>query len=216
MDTWKSRVEEVVPIIRVYKIPIILGSVSAVCIVISIYFLFQSTVSQSEIIIQKGESTRSAEVKKLIVVDIGGGVNSPGVYHIPEGSRIWDAITTAGGLSEQANTELVEKTINRAARVLDGSKLYIPTSKTTSHNNDSKNDDGGDITSYNSNTGVKGDSIVSINEASQAELEGLPGIGPVTAQKIIQNRPYMNLDELHQKKVVGKKLYEQIQSRVSL
>lgn len=216
MDTLKGRVEDIVARIGVYKIPILLGLISVFCIVISIYILFQSTVSQSEIVIKKGESSGSAELKKLIMVDIGGGVNNPGVYKIPEGSRIWDAITTAGGLSEQANTELIEKTINRAARLLDGAKVYIPLHNETSHNNKEVIKESDDITSYNNSMDIKGDSIVSINEASQSELEGLPGIGPVTAQKIIDHRPYMNLEELQQKKIVGKKLYEQIQSRVSL
>jgi competence protein ComEA len=212
MNELLSKIEEYKILLHQYKVPLFFGIISIICICISLYIFIQNNTYKTEIDIKIGESSQSATLKKLIIVDISGGVEHPGVYEVMEGSRISDVITIAGGLSSDADNILIEKSINRASRVLDGTKIYIPI---TSHNNEEDNNEVLN-TSHNKDIVVKGDSIISINSASNEELESLPGVGPSTASKIIDNRPYMNLDELITKKAVGKKLFEQIHTRISL
>ena len=139
----------------------------------------------------------SATISAELVVDIGGEVVRPGVYKLPVGSRIEDALRVAEGLTVGADTDYINKYLNRAAKLSDGQKLYIP------HKSEAR--------STKSETNSK----ISINSASQGELEGLPGIGPVTAGKIIAGRPYQNISELIEKRIVGQKLYDQIKDLVS-
>jgi len=140
----------------------------------------------------------SATISAELVVDIGGEVVRPGVYKLPVGSRIEDALRVAEGLTVGADTDYINKYLNRAAKLSDGQKLYIP------HKSEAR--------STKSETNSK----ISINSASQGELEGLPGIGPVTAGKIIAGRPYQNISELIEKRIVGQKLYDQIKDLVSI
>lgn len=212
MEELLTRVEEYRIAFDQYKVPIILILMCLICFIIAGYLWVQSAMPTSSIQILTGDSSQSGQLKKMIMVDVGGGVNSPGVYEIAEGSRIVDAIQAAGGLSEEASQEMVEKAINQAARVLDGAKLYIPI-KQTSHNEDIL---GIDNTSHNNETVEQGSNFISINTATQAQIEALPGVGPVTAIKIIDNRPYMNIEELIQKKAVGSKLFEQIRPHITL
>ncbi len=123
----------------------------------------------------------------------------PGVYTLPQGSRVEDAITAAGGLGSAADEVLYAKTINRAAKIVDGAKLYIPAKGEQS-------------------PGTQGavSTLVNVNSASQSELESLPGVGPVTAQKIIDNRPYLTLDDVVTKKAIGASLYDKLKNSLSL
>lgn len=143
--------------------------------------------------------------QKLISVDISGAVRNPGVYQLSELSRVEDAINAAGGFSDEVNSEFVAKFINQAQKLADGSKIYVPRS--------------GEEVTIPATGQVAGNSIsakVNINTSNQSELESLPGIGPVTASKIISSRPYQSIDELLSKKVVGKAVYEKIKESVSV
>ena len=67
-----------------------------------------------------------------------------------------------------------------------------------------------------SSEGIAVGTLININTSSQSQLEILPGIGPVTAQKIILGRPYGSVDELLGKKIVGTKVFDQIKERISV
>jgi competence protein ComEA len=138
-----------------------------------------------------------------IAVDVEGAVQHPGVYRIDSQSRVEDALSAAGGYSAEADRQRISKTLNLASRVTDGAKVYIPAVGETAV--------AGAETAGGDQSG-----IVSINGASQSEIEALPGIGAVTAGKLIQGRPYTSLEELMSKKVVGKKVFEQIKDKISL
>ncbi len=118
-----------------------------------------------------------------ITVSISGAVQEPGVYELPWGSRLADLIELAGGLSYDA-----ESTLINPAELLDAnSNVFIPY-----------------ITIY------KGEGLISLNSATQTELETLPGIGPSTANKIILNRPYHNLEDLLRVSGIGEKTLERL------
>lgn len=144
--------------------------------------------------------------QKMISVDVSGGVSSPGVYQLKDGSKVVDAIKEAGGFSEDANQEYISKYLNMAQKLSDGTKIYVPFAGESTANLKI----GGQI------SGVSQSSRININTASQTELEALPGIGPVTASKIISNRPYQDAGELLSKKVVGKSVYDKIKDLLVL
>jgi competence protein ComEA len=103
----------------------------------------------------------SALPDQLLVIDVQGEVRSPGVYELPQGSRVFDAITAAGGLIGKATAG-----INQARFLEDGEQLLVGVENTTS-----------------SNVGK-----LNLNTATAIELETLPGVGPVLANRIIQDR----------------------------
>lgn len=150
-----------------------------------------------EIISAAGEATFSGK----IIVDVEGGVVNPGVYDLPRDTRVETAISKAGGLSGEADINWVEANINRAKELQDGEKIYIP--KIIDNQESEKVKDT-----------VK--SKISINKASESELDTLPGVGPVTAGKIISGRPYQRLEELLERKILGQKVYEGIKDLVTL
>ena len=146
-----------------------------------------------------------------ISIDIEGSVQKPGVYILPEGSRVKDALVASGGLSSNADREYVSRKINLAQKLIDSAKIYIPAV--------------GEVPSAGSGgvqplLGVEplndaSSKLVSINSASQSELESLPKIGPVTAQKIISGRPYTDISELVSKKILTQKTFDAIKDLIS-
>jgi competence protein ComEA len=147
---------------------------------------------------------------KEIIIDVSGAVVKPGVYALKSDARVKDAILAAGGMSEIADRLKVAQTINLAAQLTDGGKLYIPAvgEQMTGSGGVSENGSGG--SSIGSSTG-----IININSASETDLDALPGVGKVTADKIIANRPYQTVAELVAKKVVGSSEFNKIKDKVS-
>lgn len=154
---------------------------------------------QASIKFEKGQDVSSASSAK-IKVDIEGEVIRPGLYELSSDARVQDALIAAGGLTTNAN----RKAINLAAKIADGQKVYIPAEGEIAKSVAGVSDAGG----------VTG--AISINSASESELDRLPGIGPVTAQKIIDGRPYGAVDELLNRKIVSKSTFEKIQDQISL
>lgn len=153
---------------------------------------------------QKAEEVGSVSEAK-IMVDVSGQVLNPGVYSLSSSSRIQDALIAAGGLSQDADRVYIERYMNLAQKVTDGAKIYIP------RQNESVEQ---------TNTQVAGTStqqgLVSVNSATQSQLEELPSIGPVTAEKIISGRPYSSVEELKTKQIIGEKTFEKIKNSLSL
>lgn len=153
------------------------------------------------------ETTEAQE--KEFVVEVVGAVLTPGVYSLSSESRVEDALVLAGGLSADADREWVEKSLNRAAKIIDGQKIYIP-------QNGEKNSVGGTSGTTNTPGEVTQNSLANINTASLSELDKLPGIGPVYGQSIIDHRPYSSVEELFSKGALKKNVYEKIKDKVSV
>lgn len=137
---------------------------------------------------------------KTIYIDIEGAIEKPGVYILKSGSRLINALQQAQGLTSSADRYQVAKTFNLAKRLIDEEKIYIP---------------------FLEERAVfipesLAQSNISINNSSQTQLELLPGVGPVTAQKIMDKRPFATLEELLIKKVLGQKTYEKIAPLITL
>lgn len=138
-------------------------------------------------------------------VDVEGAVASPGVYILPINARVQDALVAAGGLSGTADRDFVAKSLNLAAKIVDGAKVYIPRI--------------GEIPAANASANSYAGSqvhLIDINSASADELDNLPGIGPVTAQKIISGRPYAAVVDLQSKKIISSGVYEKIKDLVTV
>lgn len=158
-------------------------------------FLFKQKRASSDVQILSANASSSSVAE--IVVHVDGAVISPGVYHLPSNVRIDDVIGAAGGLSADAD----QSRINLAAKLTDGQKVHVFAI-------------GEGITSSQGITSTT--SLININTASETELDKLPGIGPVTAQKIISSRPYSSSGELLSKKVVTKSVYLKIKDLITL
>ena len=144
-----------------------------------------------------------------IVVEVAGAVQNPGVFEMKAGERIFEALALAGGLAGEADREWVEKNINKSEKLKDGQKIYIyRVGEERNREIDEKINSGE----------VKG--LVSLNQATQSELESLPGVGPVMAGKIInyreENGGFRNVEEVKLVAGIGDKLYEGIKDLISL
>lgn len=142
-----------------------------------------------------GEATEAGS----LMVDVEGAVISPGVYKLPPAGRVAQAIAQAGGLASDADRDWVQKYLNQAEKIKDGMKIFIP-----SVNNQLP------ITNDQSN------SKININTAGEGELDTLPGVGPVTAKKIMAGRPYGRAEELLEKKIVTAKVWDQIKELIGV
>jgi competence protein ComEA len=144
-------------------------------------------------------------VPRVVVVHVVGAVRRPGLYELAEGSRIDEAITKAGGPKPKAALELV----NLAAPIADGQQILVPTR--------------GDVTATPA-AGEAAQSVatakVHLNTATLEELDGLPGIGPVTAQNILDYRTehgsFQTVDELDAVSGIGPARLEQLKPLVEL
>lgn len=195
--------------LRQHKTPVFLGLIGLLFLSAGIFFFFKISQPEDKIEIISGEDQKSGQ----LVVDLGGAVEKPGVYELPAGSRLQDLLIEAGGLSSEADRVWVEKNLNRAQRLTDGAKIYIPGK--------------GDLTSPASTQTSAGfvggaastaesSGLVNINNAVQAELENLWGIGPATAQKIIDNRPYQAVNDLLTKKILKSNVYQRIADQLTV
>jgi competence protein ComEA len=113
------------------------------------------------------DTAHEAEGTSDVVVHVAGAVGRPGVYRLPAGSRVTDAVRRAGGFSRGANRDA----INLAARLSDGQQVVVPRPGSAS------------AAAAGGQTGP-----ISVGSASVEQLDQVEGIGPVTAQKIIEFR----------------------------
>ncbi|MBN2117839.1 MAG: ComEA family DNA-binding protein [Anaerolineales bacterium] len=149
---------------------------------------------------------RPAPTEKPVVVYITGAVPRPGVYALPKNARIQDAISAAGGFLAEAD----KSEINLAAVLEDGEKLEVPYIEGASPVI------GTPVPEVETSTSE----VININTASIAELDTLPGIGPTTAQKIIdyreQNGPFLNIEDIINVSGIGPGTYERIKDLITV
>ena len=146
-----------------------------------------------------------------VVIDVAGAVVTPGVYRLRPGARIGDAIDAAGGFSPRVDADRVAAELNLAATLSDGQQVRVPS------RDDPASGAAGPVAGGGAGDSPSG--LIDLNSATQAELESLPGIGPVTAGKIIEARskaPFATVDELRERGLVGEKTFDSIKALVTV
>lgn len=200
---------------RSLLLPLMVGVVGLILIVYGLIQYLASGSSSDSLEFGTTESaTDSAQISSFFMVDVEGAVVRPGVYKLSEDARLQDALIAAGGLAQTADRQAVAKRFNLASKLSDGVKIYIPAAgeQTSSSTQGAL----GVQSSAESSTQNSESGLVSINTASESQLDTLPGIGPVTAGKIITGRPYGTIDELRDKKIVTQSVFEKIKDKISL
>ena len=173
----------------------------------------KETNLQAEVAAVSKDLSTEKEVKEepveqdLITVDVKGAVKSPGIYDLPVGSRVNDAVQKAGGLTEQADS----KSLNLAQKVSDEALVYVPTK-------------GEESASQQAGSGVPSstskDKKVNLNKASLEELKQVKGLGGKRAQDIIDHREtngkFKSVDELKKVSGIGAKTIEKLKDYVTV
>ena len=174
-------------------------------------------------------TTEEDAIPTTIAVDVSGAVRYPGLYSLPENSRISDALALSGGLTGVAAQRWILKNLNLSQKLKDSEKLYIPfefdsdelCKKTTiqplTRAESVEASASSAVIPANQVTPANqvADDKLNINTASQEELDTLPGIGSVLAARIIANRPYANLTELGSKAKLTQATLNKIQSLIT-
>jgi competence protein ComEA len=146
-----------------------------------------------------------------IVVDVEGAVARPGLHEVGADSRVGDAIAAAGGYAPDVDIEAASRILNLAAKLTDGQQVRVPalgdpaTVSTPGSGPNAPTQPGG--------------GLIDINHATADELDTLPGIGPVTAAKIIDARtaaPFAAIDELQSRGVIGPSTFEKLRDLVTV
>lgn len=156
---------------------------------------------------EKEDGNQKEEVveQDLITVDVKGAVKTPGIYDLPVGSRINDAVQKAGGLSDNADS----KSINLAQKISDEALVYVPTKEEATSQATQSN-------ASNSKENKK----VNLNKASLEELKQVKGLGAKRAQDIIDHRDsngkFKSVDELKKVSGIGAKTIEKLKEYVTV
>ena len=151
------------------------------------------------------EETTEVVEQDLITVDVKGAVKSPGIYNLPLGSRVHDAVQKAGGMTENADS----KNLNLAQKVSDESLVYVPSKEETDIQETSPN-----------TTSSKETKKININKASLEELKQVKGLGGKRAQDIIDyrvsNGTFKSVDDLKKVSGIGAKTIEKLKDYVTV
>lgn len=172
---------------------------------------------QAEVATVSKDSSSEKEVKKeekeepleqdLITVDVKGAVKSPGIYDLPVGSRVHDAVQKAGGLTEEADS----KSLNLAQKISDEALVYVP----------SKGEEAASQQAASGTTpSTSKEKKINLNKASLEELKQVKGLGGKRAQDIIDHREangkFKSVDELKKVSGIGAKTIEKLKDYVTV
>ncbi len=150
---------------------------------------------------KNNDSELKNEERINIYADISGCVEKPGVYEVEEGTRMFQLIEKAGGLTKDADIE----GLNRAEIVSDGQKIIIY-AKGERHESE--------------NTGVSSSGKININTADASQLQTISGVGPVTAEKIIEyrkaNGKFSSIEDIKNVSGIGDKTFEKIRENITI
>lgn len=180
-------------------------------LIVGLFAVFVVTSDKGGNPIPEEVNAKSEAVAATIFVDIGGEVTNPMLAELPEGSRVENAIQAAGGITEDADLT----NINRAEFLEDGEKIYIPAKiDGDSSSADINSEDSAAASTSNAASAGK----VNINTADSAGLQILNGVGPATAQKIIDYRTssgrFKTIEDLKNVSGIGDKTFEKLKDYI--
>ncbi len=150
-----------------------------------------------------------ASSSDTVFVDVSGCIKTPGVYELPYGSRIFEAIEKAGGFTKHADKAL----INQAETITDGMKINVPDKR------DSEGSGSGAAHVSGNGASDTGE-LININTAGSEELQQISGIGPVTAEKIIryreENGAFGSVEDITNVSGIGEKTLEKMKPQITV
>ena len=180
--------------------------------------LVESTISFTATSLDGAASASSpVEVNSSlgIVVHVAGEVKNPGVYTLPNSARMIDAVLAAGGATARADLEV----INLATPLMDSSQIYVPAKGAAERPVFARPQPGMNGVRSTQNSPDSG-GVVNINRASVTELDALPGVGPSTAQAIVDyrtsNGPFGSTEDLLNVKGIGPAKFEAMRKLVGV
>jgi competence protein ComEA len=163
--------------------------------------------------------TKEAQARPVIAVHVTGAVRTPGVYRLPKGARVEDAISIAGGIIPTADLE----SLNLAGLLSDGQRVNIPArppdGPETPTPGEAAGDQKGKSTPGSGRAGPGADAPgrdprVNVNAATAQELEALPGIGPEIARRIIEyrhaNGSFASVEDLRKVSGIGDRVFTRL------
>lgn len=181
--------------------------------------------------VQAGDKTLEIPKTCKIHVDVSGALKRPGVFCLEEGSMVIDAITKAGGFTNQVAYRFVARKINLSQVLINNQKIYIPyeeetdckllsflpqakevetiinnTSNTKLPTSETPADDSQDSS----------EKCININTATVEQLDTLNGVGPSMAQKIIEGRPYSKIEDLLNISGVGEVTFTKFKDQICI
>ena len=174
-------------------------------IAITLFFFYSARGEAVDKVRSIGSSSpiTASPPELVIYVDVAGKVKAPGVYQLPDGSRVIDAITIAGGTRRGVDTSH----INLARKLIDGEQILVTSKKFES-------------ISPNSSRKMVFSGKVSVNSGTKAQFDSLPGIGPVLAQRIIDHRskngPFAQVSDIQNVSGIGAAIFAQLSDRLTL
>ena len=167
------------------------------------------------------ESEIEETSSQTIFVDIGGAVKEPMLAELPSGSRVEDAIIAAGGLTDKADIS----SINRAEFLEDGEKIYIPEKAEGTDDGSAGIVSGESVGSSSGNENAapgskNATSKININIADSTQLQEITGVGPATAQKIIDYRTsngrFKSIEDIKNVSGIGDKTFEKMKDQITV
>jgi competence protein ComEA len=172
--------------------------------------VWQAVMDQSTPPVEVHDEVAQDVTENVLVVEISGEVNKPGVYEMKSGERLFELIERAEGMTQEADRDWVAKSLNQAERLKDGQKVYIPAKSEMARVSEVGGKEVNELGS------VAGSMTVNVNTATQVELEELWGVGEARAQAIIENRPYASLEEFKTKAKIPENVLERNKGKISV
>jgi competence protein ComEA len=167
------------------------------------------------------DQEEKVEEAARIFIDISGAVKNPGIYELNEGARLNDAIEASGGLTEDANSDYIAKSLNKARVLNDEEKIYIPFEKddiSLIENNTTDDSKNTSSTNAKASNGID-NAKININTATKEQLTTLKGIGDSYAQRIIdyrQEKKFTKIEDIKNIKGIGEKTFENIKDKITV
>jgi len=192
-------------------------ALSALLVVLALagHRLAQTGTATSPEVVAPLEPVAQAPVRSALVVHVVGAVHRPGLYRLRDGARVADAVSRAGGATGGADLAA----LNLAAPLVDGIQVLVPRQPAVGPGGATNGDPPADGIS-GAAAGVVGlGGKVSLSSATVDQLDELPGVGPITAQKILDYRaehgPFRSVDDLDAVPGIGPTRIEQLRDLVT-